>query len=68
MLAKFNSKICSTLGSRSGAIYEWKDWLIGLSQGSILFLLAEVRANQSIEHHLRVERSGDCEFRLILRV
>jgi hypothetical protein len=51
-------------------IFSVKDWLIGRSQGSIIdyWFQVEVRVNQSMEHHLRDGRSGDCEFRLILRV
>jgi hypothetical protein len=51
-----------------GMIFSLKDYLIGRSRGSIIDYLfrAEVRVNQSMEHHLRDGRSGDCMSRLIL--
>jgi hypothetical protein len=62
------AKMAIRLGFIRAIIFSLKDWLIMRSWGSIIdySFLAEVRVNQSMEHHLRDGQSGDCEFRLIL--
>ena len=64
------AKLAIRLEVTQGMIFSLKDCSIGRSRGSIIdySFRAEVRVNQSMEHHLSLRdgRSGDCEFRLIL--
>ena len=62
------AKLAIRLEVTWGMIFSLKDCSIGQSRGSIIdySFRAEVRVNQSMEHHLRDGQSGDCEFRLIL--
>ena len=62
------ARLAIPLEVTQGMIISLKDCSIGRSRGSIIdySFRAEVRVNQSMEHHLRDGRSGDCEFRLIL--